>query len=61
MKTFEVTLTIHRQVLMEGIDAADVKQCMRNRYSYEIGKNDCEIVAVEVKIDPNDKRHVIKA
>jgi len=62
MPIFEVTLTTHRQVLMEGTDAADVKECMRIRCCREIGEaEEIEITAVEVKPKPEDMARVLRA
>ena len=60
LRTFEVTLTTHRQVLMEGTDEADAKLRMRIRYCREIREaKEYEITAVEVKVKPEDRGRVI--
>lgn len=60
-RTFEVTLTTHRQVLMEGADEADVKECMRIRCCREIGAaEEYQITAVEVTVKPEDQSRVLK-
>lgn len=62
MKTYEVTLTTHHQVLMEGSDTAEVKEIMRVRCCREIGlAADYEITAVEVNVKPEDAGRVLRA
>ena len=61
-KIFEVTLTTHRQVLMEGTDETEVKECMRIRCCREIGEaEEYEITAVEVTMKPEDRRGALVA
>lgn len=62
MKTFEVTLTTHVQVLMEARDEADARACMKIRCGAEIvNANDYEIEAVEVTVKPEDRHRVLVA